>query len=149
MTGQEFKTLKKFFKNINNVKQASPEDIQSDILHYLFEVERLQSEKVAYRNEWKILKQELDLKESEYQSAINKLNQTTQVALERERRINNLLEVIQQKNEEISKLKIIQERLIEQLKKADEYSDKLEWKLFWEAKDEILEEVSKRKGKNK
>lgn len=31
--------------------------------------------------------------------------------------------------------------LIKLLQKADGYADKLEWKLFWETKDKIVEEV--------
>ncbi|MBD1379135.1 hypothetical protein [Metabacillus arenae] len=46
---------------------------------------------------------------------------------------------------ENQKLKETQDKLIEQLKKADEYSDKIEWKLFWETKDKIVNDIIKRK----
>jgi hypothetical protein len=51
--------------------------------------------------------------------------------------------------EEVENLIITQIRLIEELEKADEYSDKLKWKLFWETKDKITKEfIDKRKQKS-
>nr|WP_235851676.1 hypothetical protein [Heyndrickxia camelliae] len=45
---------------------------------------------------------------------------------------------------ENKKLRDTQNKLIQLLQKADEYSDKLEWKLFWETKDKIVKEVMKK-----
>lgn len=51
--------------------------------------------------------------------------------------------------DEIDKLRDIQTKLIDQLKKADEYADKIEWKLFWETKDEIINKVLQKRYQEK
>jgi hypothetical protein len=47
--------------------------------------------------------------------------------------------------EEVENLIITQIRLVEELERADEYSDKLKWKLFWETKDKTIAEIINRK----
>jgi hypothetical protein len=42
---------------------------------------------------------------------------------------------------EVENLRLAQIRLIEELERADEYSDKLNWKLFWETKDKIINSI--------
>lgn len=55
------------------------------------------------------------------------------------------IDIMKELAEENIKLRDTQVKLIELLKKADEYSDKLGWKLFWETKDKMIEEVNKSK----
>lgn len=47
---------------------------------------------------------------------------------------------------EIEALRETQSKLIELLRKADEYTDRLEWRMFIEKVPEITEAISKKRG---
>lgn len=59
--------------------------------------------------------------------------------------IGHLLEVNKRLEQENDQLRTTQTKLIELLRKADEHSDKLEWKLFWESKDKIIYDLINKK----
>lgn len=51
------------------------------------------------------------------------------------------INIMKELAEENIKLRNTVKMLIKLLQKADEYADKLEWKLFWDAKDKIIKEI--------